>query len=357
MPSQKQLKWSQLRVGLTVLFASITLGVLTFLMSGTTGLFTPKIILKSYFDNAGGLREGAPVRLQGVDVGNVTKVRVVADKPLTPVEVTLKVTSRYRALMKKDSVTSLSTAGVLGETYIDIDSSHAKGPAVSDGDTLATRETPDIQDVVRQSQGTLQNLDALLKRTDRILAFVESGQGSIGKLIYDPQLYNQFASTVNEFKGIVDQIRNGEGSLGKLVSDDEAYNKVISAVDKLNAIVDDMQQGKGTAGKFLKDPGLYNNANDTIANVKRLTDDINAGKGALGKLAKDDALAQKLDNTITKLSVLTDRLEAGEGTAGKLFKDPSLYNNTDQMLIETRQLVKSIRENPKQYLTFKVKVF
>ena len=54
MPSQKQLKWSQLRVGLTVLAASITLGVLTFLMSGTTGLFTPKINLKSYFDNAGG---------------------------------------------------------------------------------------------------------------------------------------------------------------------------------------------------------------------------------------------------------------------------------------------------------------
>ena len=117
------------------------------------------------------------------------------------------------------------------------------------------------------------------------------------------------------------------------------------------------QQGKGTAGKFLKDPGLYNNANDTIANVKKLTDDINAGKGTLGKLTKDDALAQKLDNTITKLSMLTDRLEAGEGTAGKLFKDPSVYNNTDQMLIETRQLVKSIRENPKQYLTFKVKVF
>ena len=357
MPSQKQLKWSQLRVGLTVLFASITLGVLTFLMSGTSGLFTPKLTLHSYFDNAGGLRDGAPVRLQGVDVGNVTNVRVVGDKPLTPVEVTVKVTSRYRAMIKKDSVTSLSTVGVLGETYIDIDSSHAKGPQISDGDTLATRETPDIQDVVRASQGTLQNLDALLKRTDRILAFVESGQGSIGKLIYDPNLYNQFAATVNEFKGIVDQIRNGEGSLGKLVSDDEAYNKVISAVDKLNAIVDDLQQGKGTAGKFLKDPGLYNNANDTIANVKKLTDDINAGKGTLGKLTKDDALAQKLDNTITKLSMLTDRLEAGEGTAGKLFKDPSVYNNTDQMLIETRQLVKSIRENPKQYLTFKVKVF
>ncbi len=344
-------------MGLTVLFASITLAVLIFLMSGTTGLFTPKITLKSYFDNAQGLHNGAPVRLSGVDVGNVSAVRVVRNKPRTPVEITMRVNTHYSFNLRKDSVTSLSTAGVLGETFIDIDSSLAKGPEAVDGDTLATRDTPDIQDVVRASQGTLQNLDALLKRTDRILAYVESGQGSIGKLVYDPTLYNRFSDTVSEFKGIVDQVRSGQGSLGKLVASDEAYTKAIAAVDKLNAVIDDLQQGKGTAGKFLKDPSFYNNANDTIANVKKLTDDINAGKGAIGKLTKDEVLAQKLDNTISKLSALTDRLEAGEGTAGMLFKDPALYNNANQMLVETRQLVRSIREDPKKYLTFKVKVF
>jgi phospholipid/cholesterol/gamma-HCH transport system substrate-binding protein len=357
VPSQKQLKWSQLRVGLTVLLASITLAVLIFLMSGTTGLFTPKITLKSYFDNAGGLRVGAPVRLQGVDIGNVMRIRIVPGRPFTPVEVVMRVTTKYADSLRRDSVSLLSTAGVLGETYIDIDSSQAKGPQARDGDTLATRETPEIQDVVRASQSTLQNLDALLKRTDRILAYVESGQGSIGKLIYDPALYNQFAQTVTEFKGIVDEVRNGRGSLGQLIANDEAYNKAIAVVDKLNAMMDDLQQGKGTAGKFLKDPALYNNANDTIANVKKITDEINSGRGAIGKLTKDEALAEKLNNTITKLSALTDRLEAGEGTVGKLFKDPSLYNNSDQMLVETRELVKSIRENPKKYLTFRVRVF
>ena len=77
MPSQKQLKWSQLRVGLTVVFASITLAVLIFLMSGTGGIFTRKIVLTSYFDNSGGLRVGAPVRLEGVDIGNVQSIRLV----------------------------------------------------------------------------------------------------------------------------------------------------------------------------------------------------------------------------------------------------------------------------------------
>ena len=66
MPSQKQLKWSQLKVGITVIVAAITLGVLITLMSGG-GLFTSKITLKSYFFDAQGLRVGAPVRLSGVN--------------------------------------------------------------------------------------------------------------------------------------------------------------------------------------------------------------------------------------------------------------------------------------------------
>jgi phospholipid/cholesterol/gamma-HCH transport system substrate-binding protein len=357
LPSQKQLKWSQLRVGLTVLFASVTLAVLIFVMSGTGGWLTRKISLRSYFDNAGGLREGAPVRLAGVDIGNVTFVRIVGGKPLTPVEVTMKVNTKYSFNLRKDSVTLLSTAGILGETYVDVDSSTAKGAEAADGDTLAARNQPDIQDVVRASQGTLQNMDALLKRVDRIVAFVESGQGSIGKVIYDPALYNQLNATVAEFKGLVDDIQSGKGSLGPLFTSDEAYKKVIAAIDKLNVMVDELQQGKGTAGKLLKDPELYDNANKTIANVRQLTDDINAGKGALGKMTRDQEFAAKLQTTMNNLTALSERMGKGEGTAGMLFKDPALYNNSNQMLVETRELVKAIRENPKKYLTFHVKVF
>jgi phospholipid/cholesterol/gamma-HCH transport system substrate-binding protein len=359
LPSQKQLKWSQLRVGITVIVASLTLALLLFLMSGTAGLFTPRITLKSYFDNAQGLRPGAPVRLSGVDIGNVTKIRIVSDKDkqLTPVEVTMKVSTKYHFGLRRDSVTSLDTAGVLGETYLDIDSAQAVGPIAQDGDTLPTQVHPDFNQVVRASQSTLENLDALLKRADRILAFAESGKGSLGKLIYDPTLYNRFSDTVAEFQKIVSQVGSGQGSLGALISRNDAYDKFLATLDKMNGVIDDIQQGKGTAGKFFKDPSLYNNANDAIANVKELTADINAGKGPLGKLTKDEVLAQKLDTTITKLSQLTTDLEAGQGTAGRLFKDESLYNNANEMLVETRDLVKAIRQNPKKYLSIKLHIF
>ncbi len=359
MPSQKQLKWSQLKVGITVIVASLTLGFLLFLMSGTTGFFTPRITLKSYFDNAQGLRAGAPVRLSGVDIGNVTKIAIVPDKSKqqTPVEITMKLSTKYNYSIRRDSVTSLETAGVLGETYLDIDSLQAVGPPAQDGDTLPTQIHPDFNQVVRASQSTLENMDALLKRADRILAFAESGKGSLGKLIYDPTLYNRFSSTVAEFQQIVHEVGSGEGSLGRLISRNDAYDKFIATLDKMNGVIDDLQQGKGTAGKFLKDPSLYNNANDTIANMKKLTEDISAGKGTLGKLTKDEELAKKLDNTISKLSELTTELEAGQGTAGKLFKDEALYNNANQMLVESRELVKGIRENPKKYLSIKLHIF
>ena len=230
MPSLKLLKWSELRVGITVLVASVTLAILLLLMSGTAGLFTKRITVTSYFDNAEGLRVGAPVRLSGVDIGNVTRIAIVGgrDKQLTPVEVTIKISTKYQASLRRDSVTSLETAGVLGETYLDIDSTQAVGAPLQDGDTLPTQVHPDFNQVVRASQSTLQNMDALLKRADRILAFAESGKGSLGKLIYDPTLYNRFSDTVAEFQKIVEQVANGEGSLGRLVSRNDAYDKFLS---------------------------------------------------------------------------------------------------------------------------------
>ena len=356
MPSQQQVRWSQLRVGITVLAASIVLAILIFLMTGSVGLFTKKILLRSYFENAEGLRVGAPVRLEGVDIGNVVAIRVV-DRPLTPVEVTMKISSRYLPHLHKDSKSVLSTAGVLGETFVDVSSRTAKGPQVKDGDELQTETRPDIQDMVRASQSTLQNIDVLIKRVDRIVSTIESGQGSIGKVINDPELYNRLNATLNEMQQVANQISSGKGSIGKLINDQELYDKLNDSITKVNRMVDEIDKGQGSIGKLLKDPGLYNEAHDTIAKANQLMADINAGKGALGKFAHDEAFAKKLDDSISNLNALLAKMNDSQGSVGKLFNDPSLYTNADQMLLESRKLVQSIRENPKRYLTIKMKVF
>ncbi len=357
MPNKKQLRWSELKVGITVIAASVTLAVLVFLMSGTAGILSRKITLITYFDNAEGLRAGQPVDLQGVPIGNVSSVKVVADRPRTPVRVVMKINRDYAPLIHKDSTATVKTAGVLGESFVDIESKETKKPPVSEGDELPHEEAPGLQDVVRSSQSTLTNLDVLVKRLDRIVSEVESGKGTLHGVVYDPTLINKVNALVDQLQNLIADVSNGKGTIGKFFADETFYRKANDAVDKLDRIADDINSGKGNLGMLVKDETFMKNANQTITKVNRFVDDVNAGKGALGKFAKDEEFAARLQNTVDKLSKITDRLEAGQGSAGQFLQNPSLYNNTDQMLVETRNLVKAIREDPKKYLTIKFRVF
>jgi phospholipid/cholesterol/gamma-HCH transport system substrate-binding protein len=353
------LRWSQLRVGVTVLVSLIILAILIFLMNSTGGIFTEKMQLYAYFDNASGLREGAPVRLEGVDIGNVTRVRVVSDAAhkLTPVEITMKVNTRYRQNIHKDSQVTQTTAGVLGEVFIDINSRNATGKLAADGDTLPGMANVDMQDMMKAGQSMLQNVQSLVNRIDHIIAGIENGEGSAGKFLKDPALFDRMNATLAEVQKMVGDISSGKGSVGKLLRDDEMYNKLNGSLTKVDKMIDEINQGKGSAGKFLKDEQLYNNLNETSAKLNRLMNDIDQGKGTVGLLAKDPEFARKFNDTMNKVNDLIARMDNGEGTAGKLMRDPSLYTNADQMLVETRNLVKAVRENPKKYLTIHFKVF
>lgn len=345
-------------MGITVLVAAIIFAFVVLLMTGTTGgLFTRKIHLKAYFENAEGLREGAPVSLQGVEIGNVTRIAIDSRRPSTPVEVVMRVTTRYQESLRKNSVAVLSTKGALGETYVDITGGDSKERQAKDWDELPVEERPGLQDVVRSSQDALQSLGVVLKRVDHIVAAIEGGKGTAGKFIYDPSVFNKINATVEDLHRTVQDINQGKGTVGKLIHDDELYRKANASVDRLNKIIDGIERGEGTAGKLIKDPTLYENANKAAGNASRIMEDVNAGKGALGRMTKDEEFARKVDNLVTRLSDISTRLEAGEGSAGKFLRDPALYTNADQMLVESRNLVKAIRENPKKYLTIHFRVF
>jgi phospholipid/cholesterol/gamma-HCH transport system substrate-binding protein len=359
LPSQKQLRWSELRVGITVIAASVTLAVLVFFMRGTTGLFTSRITLITYFDDAEGLRGGQSVALQGVAIGNVESVSVVRDakhKDL-PIQVVMRIKKDFQPYVRKDDTATILTQGVLGESFVNIDGRGAtKGP-VMDGDEIPSTNAPGLQDVVRSSQGTLQNFDVLVKRVDRIVAEVENGKGSLGKFINDASFYNRANAVLNEVQGMLNDVSAGKGTIGRLLTDDALAKKLEDDVDALSRMVNDIKSGKGNLGLLIEDDTFMKNANQTVEKVNKLVDDVSAGKGTLGRLAKDEQLANKLQNTVNKLSAIVDKLESGQGSAAKFINDPSFYNNTDQLLIESRNLVKAIREDPKKYLTIHMRIF
>jgi phospholipid/cholesterol/gamma-HCH transport system substrate-binding protein len=358
VPSQQEVQWSQLKVGVLVIVALAALTALIFLMTGSTGgIFTGKIRLRSYFENSAGLKEGAPVNLEGVTIGTVTSIHIVPARKLTPVEVTMKIGAKYRDAVHVDSTSSLETIGVLGDTVVDINSKTATGPPVQNDGELKTNETPNLSDVIKSSQGTIEQLNTILAKVDHLADSLNSTKGSIGELINNPDLYNKAVTTLNELSQLVDTVANGKGSIGKLVADDTLYNHINDTVAKLDKMTTSLDEGKGTIGKLLKDETLADNLNKSVASANQLLSDINAGKGGLGMIAKDPQFAAKLRDTVDKLDSVLNRVDSGEGTIGQLMRNPSVYNNLDQTLTETRGLIAALRENPKKYLTFHVKIF
>ena len=108
MPGQQEVRWSQLKVGVLVIVALSALAALIFLMSNTTGGFwSGHLMVRSYFENSAGLKIGAPVSLEGFTVGSVTGIRIVPDRKLTPVEVTMRINKKYQYGIRQDSKTSL----------------------------------------------------------------------------------------------------------------------------------------------------------------------------------------------------------------------------------------------------------
>jgi phospholipid/cholesterol/gamma-HCH transport system substrate-binding protein len=358
VPSRKEIQWSQLRVGALVLAALAVLVVLIFLMSGSSGgPFARKLVLRSYFENAAGLKNGAPVTLEGVTIGNVIHIRVVPDRNPTPVEVTMQVGHEYLGSLHATSTTSIAQAGVLGDSFVDIDSSHASGPPPANNAELAVTGSPTIQDVIRNSQGSLQDATILVRKVDTLVDALNSQRGTMGKIINDPALYTKVTHIAGDLEKITGSINQGKGTLGKLVNDDTLYTRANSAIDRLDKITTALDEGKGSAGKLLRDDTLYDNLNSAVSNANQLLTEINAGKGSMGKLAKDPQFAQKLDDTVTRLDNILTSVDEGKGSLGQLVQNRALYDHADQTMDQTQQLVKSIREDPKKYLVIRLKLF
>ncbi len=341
-----------------VFVALIALTALVFLMSGSSGgVFSHKLTVRSYFEDSAGLKVGGQVNLEGVTIGSVKAIRIVPERKLTPVEVIMKISGTYAKNIRQDSQVSLETIGVLGDTVVNIDSKAAQKPEIAENGELPTNETPSLSDVIKSSQGTIEQVNTILAKLDSLVDSLNTGRGSIGQLINNPDLYNKAVSTVDQLQGLVNSISSGKGSIGKLVSDDTLYNRANDAINHLDSLSAQIDSGQGSIGKLIKDPSLYNNLQQSTANLNALLADVNAGKGGLGLIAKDPAFANKLNDTVTRLDSVLARADNGEGTLGQLVRNPALYNHADDMLANANHLVTAIRENPKTYLTFHVKIF
>ncbi|HVA02069.1 MAG TPA: MlaD family protein [Terriglobia bacterium] len=358
MPQRKQLTWAQLRVGALVIAGLVVLAVGIFFISGQVGFFTHRYSLKTYFSSASSLRQGAQVRLAGIAVGNVENIRISQyTEPSRAVEIDMRVARKYQDQIRTDSVATVETVGLLGESYVDISRGGPSQSPLTDGGVVQSHEEADIKQIVQNANDVVSNLRVLSSKLNDITGQIQHGQGSIGKLIYEESFYNSLDKTANEAQSLMTRIDKGQGTLGKLLNDETFYTRAVATIDKVNQVMDQVQHGDGSVAKLINDPSIYNNLNQAAQRANTLMANINEGKGTLGKLAKDPALYNRINETVGHVDVITSRIDHGQGTMGKLSTDPTLFNNLVTSSQSLKEFLNEFRTNPRKYMTMHLHIF
>ena len=357
MPQQSKTKWAALKVGVLAMAAMAIVTVLVFLITGHTNPFASKTNVFTYVSDSASLAEGAPVSLNGIPIGKVKSIILSGSKePGRTVRIDLELPAESLKLIPSDSVASISAPNVLGSKFINITMGKSS-TTVRPGQEIASLNTAEFEDIVKQGYSVLTSLQGIVTKVDGLINQIQSGQGSIGKLLVDETLYNHVLTIVDSVQALANALNSDKGTLGKLIYDKELYAQVQGSLTRVDTMLQDIQSGQGTAGKLLKDPALYNESQKTVAEIRKLAEDLNAGKGTAGKLLKSDELHSQLLATIGKLDTIMDKVNAGQGTIGQLLVNSQLYDNLTGTTREMEGLMKDFRANPKKFLRIKLSLF
>lgn len=358
MPSRAELKWSQVKVGLVVAIAIAILLVIIFLMTGKA-TFAGKLHIATYVNDAAGLQRGAMVNLAGVSIGNVTSVQLDPrpPNPLKPVRVEMAVSGSAGAWLRQDSVAELGAVNPLAGTIVNIHRGTLNSPSARDGTVLKSTTATGITQLLVSSHTLLQNANDIVERLGALMDQIQSGQGSIGKLLYSEELYDRFNTIAKNVEKLTAAMNQQRGTIGELVYNRELYTKLNSTLDRLNSTLARIQNGPGTMAKLINDPSLYQHADQLVQGLNHTTAQINSGRGSIGVLLRDQQTAEHLRGTIKNLDSLLAGLQAGKGTAGQLVTNPALYHHVDNLTTELRALIQAFKKHPKKYLTIQLKLF
>jgi phospholipid/cholesterol/gamma-HCH transport system substrate-binding protein len=357
MPVQNKASWARLKVGILALFSMAILAVLIFLITGNTNIFESQVMIYTYLADAAALTNGAPVNLDGIPIGKVKDIRLSGAKdPMRLVRIDMQVPNSQLKNIPSDSLASISSANVLGTKYINIKSGKST-TTVSAGQEIPSVNTGEIQDLVEQGFGVINSLKDTVERVDKIVGLVESGKGSIGKLLVDETLYNNLLQILNQVKGLADTLNSDKGTMGILLNNRELYDNLRATLGRVDTMLQQLQDGQGTAGKLLKDPALYDETQKTIADVHKLVDNLNAGKGTAGQLLTSEDLSNQMKATIAKIDSIIDKVNSGQGTLGQLLVNQQMYDNLNGATREMHLLMKDFRANPKKFLRIKLSIF
>lgn len=272
-------KMSTLRLGVFIFLGTIILVIGIFLLGNKESLFKSTFTVKTYFKNVEGLRTGAPVRLSGIDVGSVKDIKIVGDTS-GKVEVTLRLIHEIHQFVKTDSKASIETEGLVGNKILILHIGSSSSAQVPEGGFIQSKESIGFAAIIEETQGALQYTKAMTKDLSEIINKVNTGEGSVGKLINNDDLYNNTNRLIN--------------------SADKSLGAITTKMDELAGVINSLGAGVQS---------VIGNVDKTVVNIDNIIKDVKSGKGVMGSLLSDKS---NYDTSIT--SILSNIVGISEET-------------------------------------------
>jgi phospholipid/cholesterol/gamma-HCH transport system substrate-binding protein len=289
-----------LRVGLFFLLGLALIYVTYETLSGSKTFRKGGYTLVAGFPDLQDLKVTDDVRMAGVRIGSVVQTRLGKHRA----EAILQIDPQYK--VPSDASATIVMAGIIGTDYISIDLGSSQATALTDGAEINTKITPDIASIMTQLGELGHKLDSALSSISNAV----NGDGSDGGVFQKlnkilSQNQSKLDSSMTNLQEIMAKINRGEGTLGKLVNDSQLHDNLLAAVNDFKATASEAKQA--------------------MANANSVLDQIKSGQGPLGVLAYDKQAAEDLRFTLHDIRDVTDKMSKGQGTLGRLINDDSLY--------------------------------
>jgi phospholipid/cholesterol/gamma-HCH transport system substrate-binding protein len=271
------------------------------------------------FANLKGLKEGDEVLMAGVKIGSVASTRLGNQR----VEAVLSIDPKVS--IPNDAVAAVETSSLLGSQHLAV-SFGTSAVMLKDGDTMKTKNTADMNEVIAQLGSLGAKLEGVADNIGKALGG-DSGSGSLfsklDKLV--DQNGPKLTDTIANLQDITAKIKNGDGTFGKLVNDPKLHDELVLAVGEIKAAAAD--------------------AKVFMADTRGIITDVKSGKGAVGALLYDQATADNLKATVANARTVSDKLAKGEGTLGKLLADDTMYRDVQGMMKKADRALDSLGDS------------
>ena len=276
------------KLGIFLFLGSALLVIGIFVLGNKEALFKPTFTVKAYFQKVEGLRNGAPVRLSGVDVGAVKSILIVGEKA-SAIEVSMRLLSDVQKFIRKDTEAGIETEGLVGYKFISLNIKDSDAEHVTDGGVILAKEPVSFADVIEETQGIMSYTKDMTKNLSEIVAKINAGEGTLGKILTDDELYyattqitQTASSSLDSITGDLRDVVAIFDEMGRRMGD--VVTRVNSAVSSVDTIMLNVREGKGVIGALLTE----GNPEDTtitniITNIKDISDEAKLATAKLNE--------------------------------------------------------------------------